>query len=266
MIHPFEHDDFQGRNLAISTAGFFKSVCLLENGVKIKGKRNKFTVNDNQGSPREINLKMNFLDPIPKIEIDDTIIQLARSLTWYEYLWMGLPIMLIFVGGGLGAMFGLGATYTSGRIFRSERKTTIKYLLSGVVSVSAVTAYFVLAVAIQYLIDMNRDKSSKEYLMEVAEITNKELPVMVDDQTELVKLDGLEGVLVYYYRLPNITQGQLSETYLIEQLRPIVINSNCTAPEVRENFLENGVTVRHIYNDKGSSEIAQFDVKMSDCN
>jgi hypothetical protein len=266
MIYPFEHDDFQGRNLAISTAGFFKSVCLLENDVKIKGKRNKFTVNDNQGSPREINLKMNFLDPIPKIEIDGTIIKLARSLTWYEYLWMGLPIMLIFVGGGLGAMFGFGATYISGRIFRSGRKVTFKYLLSGVVSISAVTAYFVLAVAIQYLIDMNRDKASQEYLMEVAEITNKDLPVTVDDQTELVKLDGLEGVLVYYYRLPNIIQGQLSENYLIEQLRPIIINQTCTTPDTREDFLENGVTLRYIYNAKDSSEIAQFDVKISDCD
>ncbi len=265
MIYPFEHDDFQGRNLAISTAGFFQSVCLLENGVKINGKRTKFTVNDNQGTPREINLKINFLDPIPKIEIDGTIIQLARSLTWYEYLWMGLPIMLIFVGGGLGAMFGLGATYSSGRIFRSGRKTTIKYLLSGVVSISAVAAYFVLAVAIQYLIDMNRDKSSQEYLMEVAEITNKDLPVMVDDQTELVKVEGLEGVLVYYYRLPNITPGQLSETYLIEQLRPDVTNQSCTIPDTRERFLENGVTLRYIYSDKYSSEIAQFDVKISDC-
>jgi len=266
MVLPFEHDDFQGRNLAISTAGFFKSVCLLENGVKVKGKRKKFTVNDNQGSPREINLKISFLDPIPKVEVDGRIIQLARSLTWYEYLWMGLPIMLIFVGGGLGALFGIGATYTSVRIFRSKRKITIKYLLSGAVSISAVAAYLVLAVAVQYFVDMNRDKSSQEYLVEVAEVTNKDLPVLVDDQTELVKLDGIEGILAYYYRLINVTPGELSEAYLIEQLRPVVINNNCTTPGARENFLENGVTLRHIYNDKYSSEIAQFDVKLSDCN
>ncbi len=94
MIYPFEHKDFQGRNLAVSAGGFLQSAYLLENKVKINGKRARFTVKDNQGSPREIKLKMNFLDPVPKIEIDGTILQLARSLTWYEYLWMSLPIKI----------------------------------------------------------------------------------------------------------------------------------------------------------------------------
>lgn len=266
MLYPFEHEYFQGRSLAVSTGGFFQSACLFENDEKINGKRSKFIVNDNQGVPREIKIKTNFLDPVPKIEIDGTTIQLARSLAWYEYLWMGLPIMLIFAGGALGAMFGVGATYSSGRIFRSERKASIKYLLSGVVSISAVTAYFVFLAAIQYLINTNRDKTSQEYLMEVAEITNKDLPKMLDDQTILVKLDGLEGVLVYYYRLANVNPGQLSETYLVAKLRPIVTRQTCATPATREDFLENEVTLRYVYSDKYDGEIAQFDVKISDCN
>ncbi len=75
------------------------------------------------------------------------------------------------------------------------------------------------------------------------EFANKDLPRMVDDQTELVKLDDLEGVLVYYFRLPNIAPGQLTAAYLIEKLLPVVVNQSCTTSDTRENFLDNGVTL-----------------------
>jgi len=213
MIHPFEHDDFKGRGLAVSASGIFKSAYLLDGEKKIKGKRGKFSINDNQGSPREIKLKINIFDPVPKIDIEGRIIQLARSLTWYEYLWMGLPIMLIFVGGALGAIFGIGATYSSSRIFRSDKKIGVKYLLSGVVTAGAVTAYLLGAGTLQYAINSNRDVTSKEYFMEVAEITNKDLPIMIDEQTELVKPEGIESILVYHHRLPNIQPRQITSAF-----------------------------------------------------
>ncbi len=266
MIYPFEHDDFQGISLAVCGSSFFKSAYLLVDDVKVKGKRAKFSVNDTQGATREIKLKINIFDPVPKVEIDGAIIQLTRSLTWYEYLWMSLPIMLIFVGGGLGAMFGMLATYSSSKIFRSDKKTGIKYLLSGAVSLSAIVIFLISAGIIQYIINSNRDVTSKEYLMEVAEISNKDLPVMIDEQTELVKLEGIEGILVYHYRLPTIKPGQITSTYLIEQLSPSVTSNTCSIAETRENFLDKGVTLRYIYNDLNNGEIARFDIEVSDCH
>lgn len=266
MIYPFEHDDFQGISLAVCGSGFFKAAYLLVDDVKIKGKRAKFSVNDAQGATREIKLKINIFDPVPKVEIDGTIIQLARSLTWYEYSWMSLPIMLIFAGGGLGAMFGMLATYSSSKIFRSDKKTGIKYLLSGMVSLGAIAIFLISAGIIQYIINSNRDVTSKEYLKEVAEVTNKDLPMMIDEQTELVKLEGLEGILVYHYRLPTIQPGQLTSAYLIKQLRPSVTDNTCAIPETRDNFINKGVTLRYLYKDLNNGEIAQFDIAESDCH
>lgn len=266
MIYPFEHDDFQGISLAVCGSGFFKPAYLIVDDEIIKGERAKFSVNDAQGATREIKLKINILDPVPKVEIDGTIIQLARSLTWYEYIWMSLPIMLIFAGGALGAMFGMLGTYSSSRIFRSDKKTGIKYLLSGVVSLGTITIFLLSAGTIQYIINSNRDVTSQEYLMEVAEITNKDLPMMIDEQTELVKLEGIEGILVYHYRLPTIKPDQITSAYLIEQLRPSVTNNTCSITDTRENFLDKGVTLRYIYKDLNNGEIAQFDVAVSDCH
>ena len=99
-----------------------------------------------------LKVKNNFLDPIPKIEIDKEEIQLARPLTWYEYTWMGLPIILVLAGGGLGALIGILATYSSSRVFRSERSTFSKYLVTGIISVIAVIVFFVLAVIFEMLI------------------------------------------------------------------------------------------------------------------
>lgn len=261
----FEHDDFQGRALAIRTAGLFKSARLLVDQVEVVGKRSKFSVHDNQGRTRVFKLKMNGLDPVPKVEIDGTTIILARSLAWYEYLWMGLPIVLVFVGGGLGALFGVFAIYASSRIFRSERRTGIKYALTGAVSLGAVAAFFVSAGAFQLFITGNRDIASKEALVEIAKNTNSDLPRMVDEQTELLKLDGLEGVLVYHFRLPKVQPGQISEKLFLEQFRPVVTNNACANVELRERFLDNGVALRYIYSDSQDAEIAQFDVTADNC-
>jgi len=265
MDLPLEHDDFRGRNLAIRTAGFFKSARLLVDRDEVKGKRSKFSVRDNHGRTREFKLKFNGLDPVPKVEIDGTAIRLTRPLTWYEYLWMGLPIVLVFAGGGLGALFGLLATYASARIFRSNRQTGIKYALTGAVSLGAVAAFIISAGTIQLIIAANRDIASKESLEAVAKNANSDLPRMLDEQTELMKLDGLEGVLVYHFRLPNVQPGQITETHFHERLRPVVTKNICTNQELREKFLDNGVVLRYIYADSQAGKIAQFDVTADNC-
>ena len=152
MDLPIKHEAFAGRGLALRTAGFFKGPRLIIDGGEVKGKRLRFSLRDNSGQEREIRLKTNGLDPVPKVQIGGQAIELARPLTWYEYVWMGVPIALVFVGGGLGALFGLAAVYSSARIFRSDRGTAAKYGLSALISRGAALAFFVAALVIQLLI------------------------------------------------------------------------------------------------------------------
>ena len=265
MDYPFEHPAFRGRSLAVRAAGYFRRARLVVDGAELAGKWGKFSLHDSQGQPHEVKLKASFLDPIPKVILDGTTIELARPLAWYEYAWMGLPILLVVAGGALGALFGIAGTYASTRIFRGERGSAAKYALSGLVSVGAVAGFLAAAVAFQLLVVWNSDITSQVALDQIARISNEELPIQIDDQTELVKLEGLEGVLVYHYRLPEVLPGQIAGETLVERIGPTVLAKVCADPESREQFLEKGVTLRYVYSDSLSGKIAEFDVAASDC-
>jgi hypothetical protein len=130
MEMPIQQEAFTGRGLAIRTAGLFKGPRLIIDGAEAKGRRQRSTVRDNSGKEVIIRLRTNHVDPIPKVEIGAKVIELARRLRWYEYVWMGLPILLAFEGGALGALVGLPAVQSSARVFRSERSGLSKYALS----------------------------------------------------------------------------------------------------------------------------------------
>ena len=151
MEFPIPHDAFEGRGLLVRTPGLFSGARLVLDGAELRGKRGRFKIRDNQGVEREFRFKSNGLDPIPRIEIEGEVFHFARPLRWYEYVWMGLPIFLVFSGGALGAALGLAATYTSARVFRSERNTSAKYLLSALISIGAVVAFVVIVLLIQLL-------------------------------------------------------------------------------------------------------------------
>jgi hypothetical protein len=97
-------------------------------------------------------LRSNGIDPVPRLEVDGKAIELARPLKWYEYLWIGLPVLLIFAGGALGALIGLTATYCNAHVLRSERGVASRYALTALVSISATAAFIALAAILQILI------------------------------------------------------------------------------------------------------------------
>ena len=146
------HPAFKTQRLAVETAGFFRGPRLLVNGTPAEKHKGRYSMPSDSGVTTPIELKYNFLDPIPKIKIGDELLELARSLTWYEYLWIGIPIVLVFTGGAIGGFVGALAAYTSARVFRSDRSTPMKYGLTALISVSAVIAFLVLAVLFQMLI------------------------------------------------------------------------------------------------------------------
>jgi hypothetical protein len=153
MEFPISHSGFEGQNLSVATAGFFRGARVLHNGNPVERRKGRYAVRSDRGEEVFIQLKSNFIDPIPKVILGHETIFLARPLTWYEYLWLGLPILLVFAGGGLGALVGITATYASARIFRSDRGAFAKYGITAVISLVALIAFVVLAVIAQQMID-----------------------------------------------------------------------------------------------------------------
>lgn len=142
---PVQAKGFEGRRLAVQTAGMFSGPKLLIDGAPAKQEKGHYLLRDNAGNRVQGKLIYNYIDPIPKVEIAGNVVQLARPLKWYEYVWMGFPILLLFHGGALGAMCGVWAVLSNVRIFRGDRSPVAKYLITGAISIVAVVGYIVLA-------------------------------------------------------------------------------------------------------------------------
>jgi hypothetical protein len=110
-----------------------------------------------------------------------------------------------------------------------------------------------------------KDVRSAAFLGEVASGLNKQLPRAVDAETQLASVAGLEGVLVYNYRLVNVLAANVDPNALLGNVRPGVTKSVCTTPDTRDKFLNEGITLRYSYVDKAGVQIASFDVSKADC-
>jgi hypothetical protein len=78
----------------------------------------------------------------------------------------------------------------------------------------------------------------------VAGQVNKTLPKTLDEETELLETVGLEGTLVYYYRLLKYSAAELGPQKLDAALRPNLTRSACSTPQTRDGLLKHGVTFK----------------------
>lgn len=144
-------EGFAENQVVIETPGVFSGAKLLLNGQPApKGeKRGQFVLRRDDGTEVTAKFKGMFLDSIPQVVIDDNeVIKVVEPLKWYQWLWAGLPILLIFMGGFIGAIFGVIATSFSARVYRSDMVPAAQYLVVGFITVVAVVLYFIIALII----------------------------------------------------------------------------------------------------------------------
>jgi hypothetical protein len=155
MKYPVSIEGFEASQIAVETPGFFASAKLLVNGQPApKGsKRGQYLLHRNDGAEVTAKLKNIFLDPVPQVVINDQqVIKVVEPLKWYQWLWAALPIVLVFIGGALGAVLGLIATSFNTRIFRSDMNVFAQFVIVAVISIAAVVAYFMVALLISGIV------------------------------------------------------------------------------------------------------------------
>ncbi|TAL85357.1 MAG: hypothetical protein EPN74_08330 [Rhodanobacter sp.] len=140
---------FKRQQLMIRAAGFFRRSEVLLNGITVQRVKGKYPVRNDEQAMVAVQLRSRFFDAIPAVRIGNATVDLVAPLRWYEQLWVGLPILLLFVGGTLGAGIGSFAALVNSRIFRDERHIDFRYLLAGLVTLAAGVSFVVLAVAIR---------------------------------------------------------------------------------------------------------------------
>jgi len=86
----------------------------------------------------------------PAPPIAPTLAQYGRAATstnlvWYQQIWIGLPIGLVAVGGAIGGGCGCMAWAINRTVFKKLRNPVLKYVVTGLISASAVFVWLVVA-------------------------------------------------------------------------------------------------------------------------
>lgn len=147
MSYKVNLEGFEGQDIEIKT-GFWSGPKLLVNGqLAPKGsKRGEMLLQSNAGQQVVARWKPQFMGlDVPQLVANDQVINLVEPLKWYQWVWGGLPIALVFVGGALGAIAGIIGLTINAKVFRAEMNDTLKYVVSGVVSILAVVVYLIAA-------------------------------------------------------------------------------------------------------------------------
>ena len=145
---------FEGQDLKVNV-GFWTGSKLLVNDMPVqKGKnRGEMLLQRNDGQQVTAYWKMQGLGfDVPQLVVDNEVIKIVEPLQWYEWLWGGLPIFLVFIGGFFGALTGLLGFYFNAQIFRTKLNGFLKFLVSGVISGLAVVVYFIVASVISLVL------------------------------------------------------------------------------------------------------------------
>jgi len=155
MKYTVNHEGFEGQKIEVQPAGLFGAAKLFVNDVEAPhgAKRGEMILTRKDGKEVVAAWRNNFLD-VPKLVVEDKLINVAKPLAWYEWVWNGWPVVLLFGGGALGGLFGALAIVINLNVFRSQQNTGLKYLLTGLISFSALIAYIIAGVALSLL--MNR--------------------------------------------------------------------------------------------------------------
>ncbi len=143
-----------------------------------------------------------------------------------------------------------------------RKLSTSSVLLWGMAIIAG--AYFVYLAAPGWF-EKKSDPRSQEFLGKIAAEINRSVPVMIDQETELMPAAGAPGMLIYNYRLVSYSAAQVDSQRFAANARARIAQSVCSRPETRDDFLKKGVTLRYSYFDKDKQHIATVDVTPADC-
>jgi hypothetical protein len=147
MVHNVKIDGFEGQNIQVQTS-FWTGPKLLVNGAPAPQGRSRSDMLLRRNDGSQVNAmwkpKLMGLD-VPQLIVDGRVVDVVEPLMWYQWLWAGLPIVLVFMGGALGGLTGAVAFSISTRVFRMDQNGWLKYALVGLISLLALVIYVVLA-------------------------------------------------------------------------------------------------------------------------
>lgn len=114
-------------------------------GQKLVRKKGVYGVRQPEGPELRIKLKPRFVDPYPRMFVDDVEVVVAKGMPVLATLWASVPVLCLFLGGCIGGMIGVVASTANYKILRSSYSPLVRYLLVGAVNVGTIFFFLMLA-------------------------------------------------------------------------------------------------------------------------
>jgi len=140
MAFTIQLEGFEGQRIEVRPPSFFSGPKLLVNGMPPQRgkKRGEMVLSRSDGLEVIARWKPQLLGlDTPKLLVNDKTISVVEPLKPPEIIWGGLPVLLFFVGGALGALAGIAAFSINAKIFRSSLHGAAKYAVTAIVSIGA---------------------------------------------------------------------------------------------------------------------------------
>ena len=146
--YPLKLDGFEGQTLEVQPPGVLSGPKLLVNGQPAPAgpKRGQMALRRNDGREVLVRWRPQILGmDVPQLYVDGYVVNVVPPLPMYVWLWSALPVLLVLIGGALGAVAGFIAFAINTRIFRTSLPGLGKYSLSLLVSLLSVVVYLAVA-------------------------------------------------------------------------------------------------------------------------
>lgn len=133
------------------------------------------------------------------------------------------------------------------------------------IALAAVAAYLIWWILPGFFSGAKFAPGSPEFIAQESTKLNRELPALLDKETELIITEPAHGMLIYKYRLINVAAAQVDYEKFRVNSKPQLVQLACSRPETRGDYLSKGVTLRYSYFDKDKQHLATIDVTPQDC-
>lgn len=222
----------------------------------------EFNVVSNYGKNVSIRLKQIPLDLVPTMYIDGQVYPIARTLTIWEYIWICIPLILMFIGGAIGGLLGGVATYSNSILIRKIKNILLRYLFTGLTTVMSIILFIRIVGFTSPFLDSLLPLDQQ--LKNAASAINKTCPSMIDSETRLDSTNYTQGKnFSYYYTLINETKGELNIP-AVKQIITDYIMHNIKTNEQLRFFRENEVAMLYKYYDKNGIDAFEIQVTPDD--
>jgi len=145
--YPVNIPGCENKKVEVQIAGFVTPVKIFVNDEPaLPGKRrNELVLKGKGGKPVSVYVQSAFFYFIPRLRVAGQTIHIAPPLKWYQYVWSGIPLILVLYGGMLGAILALIGFIFNVRLSRSNLSPLLRFAAIGGVTILVWAIYFVLA-------------------------------------------------------------------------------------------------------------------------